>query len=360
MRRFVLPSLSVALLTVAAPQMAHAQSCNVLKSQLSKASKVSTNSKAVKRYSKAIKQQTKMIAKVRGDLQRYKCRSSSNTPACKKLTDAQKRMQTNLNLLDKKRSNLSSGGSKTKIAEIKSKLSASNCYGNNSVLQVKAENLQPRKENGVKIIGTSGGQRLKSKVVTLPNFSKLRGNYRTLCVRTSDGFFFPISSNTSPKSFERDELACRLMCPGTETNLFFHRSIGEESQDMVSYRGQTPYTDQEYAFIYRTKINTNSQAGSCNMSAFYTEMNRREALISGDGEKQLKESQTIATIIPAQKLDPGEDPETISNIEGNLSAQDLDAFVEVNQANKSINANSKRVRLVGPTFLENIENLKLQ
>lgn len=360
MRRFVLPSLSVALLTVAAPQVAHAQSCNVLKAQLAKASKVSTNSKAVKRYSNAIKQQTKMIVKVKGDLQRYKCRSGNNTSECKKLTDAQKRMQANLNKLDKKRSSLPSGGSKAGIAKIKSKLSANDCYGKNSVINVKAKKQPLRKENGVKIIGGSGRRGAKSKVITLPNFSRERGNYRTLCVRTSDGFFFPISSNTSPQSFERDELACRLMCPGTETNLFFHRSIGQESQDMVSYRGQTPYTDQDYAFIYRTRLNTNSQAGSCNMSAFYTEMNRREALISGGGDKQSKENQAIATVVPARKIDPGEDPETISNIEGNLSDRDLDAFVEINQANKLIDADSKSVRVIGPVFLQNNSALNLE
>lgn len=359
MRRFVLPSLSVALLTVAAPQVAHAQSCDILKAQLTKASKVSTNSKSIKRYSNAIKQQTKMIAKVKGDLQRFKC-GPNNTPECKKLTGAQKRMQVNLNRLDKKRASLSSARSRAKIAEIKTKLSANDCYGNNSVVNVKAEIQQTREENGVKIIGTSGGIKTVSKIVTLPNFSRRHGNYRTLCVRTSDGFFFPISSNTSPASFERDELACRLMCPGTETNLFFHRSIGEESQDMVSYRGQTPYTDQEYAFIYRTKVNTNSQVGSCNMGAFHAEMNRREALLAGDGNDQSKEKSSIATVIPAQKFDPGEDPETISNIEGNLNDQDLDAFVEVNQVNKSIDAGSKSVRIVGPTFLENKDDLNLQ
>lgn len=360
MRQFVLPSLSVVILTIVAPQVAHAQSCNTLKAQLAKASKVSTNSKAIKRYSNAIKQQTKMIAKVKGDLKRYKCSSDKNTSACKKLTDAQKRMQTNLNQLDKKRSGLSSSGSKVKIAKIKEKLSASNCFENNSVINVNGERQTSKEENGVKILGKTGGQRSKSKVVTLPNFSKARGNYRTMCVRTCDGFFFPISSNTSSQSFERDELACKLMCPGTQTNLFFHRSNVEESQDMVSYRGQIPYTDQEYAFIYRTKAPSSSQACSCNMGAFYAEMNRREALLTNDGGKLPKSATNITSVVPAIKLDPGEDPETLSNIEGNLSDQDLDAFVEINQAEKSKDADDKNVRLVGPIFLQNNKNLNLQ
>lgn len=360
MRCLVLPSLSVALFAIAAPQVAYAQSCDVLNAQLTKASKVSTNSKSVKRYSNAIKQQTKMIAKVRGDLQRFKCNSGNNETACKKLTSAQKRMQANLNQLSKKRAGLSSGGSKAQIARIKSKLSAGNCYGNNSVIKVNLEKQEPKKQNGVNIVGKSGGGKLKSRVVTLPNFSRKRGNYRTLCVRTSDGFFFPISSNTSPESFERDELACRLMCPGTETNLFYHRSIGEESHDMVSYRGQTLYTDQEYAFIYRTTINTNSQAGSCNMRAFHAEMSRREALLNGTGKTLPKDANKIASVVPAMKLDPGEDPETLSNIEGNLSDNDLDAFVEVNQTEQSAGSARKNIRVVGPIFLQNSEDLNLR
>jgi hypothetical protein len=360
MRRFILPSLSVAMLTIVAPQGAHAQSCEVLKAQLTKASKVGTNSKAVKRYSNAIKQQTKMIAKVKGDLQRYKCSSGNNAAACKKLTDAQKRMQANLNQLDKKRSNLSSGKSKARIARIKSKLSANNCYGNSSVINVNAQKQPHREENGVKIIGKSGGHRLKSKVVTLSNSSRKPGNYRTMCVRTCDGFFFPISSNTSPQSFERDELACKLMCPGTETNLFFHRSYDEESQDMISYRDQTPYADKEYAFIYRTKAPGSTQTCSCNMAAFYAEMNRREALLNGNGEKSSKEIENITSVIPATKQDPGEDPETISNLEGNLNDQDLDAFVAVNQDTNPAQSDSKNIRIVGPVFLQNTDAVNLK
>lgn len=360
MRRLLLPSLSAAVLSIVAPQVAQAQSCNILKAQLAKATKTSTNSKSVKRYSTAIKQQTKMIAKVKGDLQRYKCRTDATSPACKKLTDAQKRMQANLRQLNNKRSKLSSGGSKAKIEMIKTKLSESNCYQSNSVTKVKAVKQLPKTEAGVKFIDKSGGRKPASKVVTLPNYSKQRGNYRTMCVRTCDGFFFPISSNTSPQSFERDELACKLMCPGTETNLFFHRSNTQESQDMISYRDQTPYTDQEYAFVFRTKAPNSSQACSCNMSAFYAEMNRREALLAGKNSKTSKGSDAHASIIPATKLDPGEDPETLSNLEGNLNDQDLDAFVEINHSEKSIDADRKNIRVVGPVFLQNDDELHLQ
>src|SRR5207247_7083255 len=48
-----------------------------------------------------------------------------------------------------------------------------------------------------------------------PN-APLAGTYRTLCVRTCDGYYFPISYSTVPGKFADDEQLCRRMCPATE------------------------------------------------------------------------------------------------------------------------------------------------
>jgi Protein of unknown function (DUF2865) len=37
--------------------------------------------------------------------------------------------------------------------------------------------------------------------------------YRTLCVRTCDGYYFPISYSTQPSRFPDDERTCQAMCP---------------------------------------------------------------------------------------------------------------------------------------------------
>jgi hypothetical protein len=80
------------------------------------------------------------------------------------------------------------------------------------------------------------------------------GNYRTLCVRspaTASSSRSPPSA--APSDFARDERTCQMMCPGTQTALYFHLCLqGQESEDMVSARTRAAlYGDAENAFAYR-------------------------------------------------------------------------------------------------------------
>jgi hypothetical protein len=77
--------------------------------------------------------------------------------------------------------------------------------------------------------------------------------YRTLCVRTCDGFYFPISYSTSPGHFAEDEQACHQQCPATEATLYSHRNPGEEVSQAVSSNGRL-YKDLPNAFRYRKEI----------------------------------------------------------------------------------------------------------
>src|SRR5205814_1311662 len=52
--------------------------------------------------------------------------------------------------------------------------------------------------------------------------------YRTLCVRASDGYYFPISFSTTPDHFNADAVTCQSMCPGSAVSLFVHHNPGEE------------------------------------------------------------------------------------------------------------------------------------
>jgi hypothetical protein len=74
--------------------------------------------------------------------------------------------------------------------------------------------------------------------------------YRTLCVRTCDGFYFPISYATVPSRFADDERACQRMCPAAEVMLFSHRNPGEDVSQAVSTSGRR-YTELPAAFHYR-------------------------------------------------------------------------------------------------------------
>jgi Protein of unknown function (DUF2865) len=80
------------------------------------------------------------------------------------------------------------------------------------------------------------------------------GTYRTLCVRTCDGYYFPISYSTVPGKFAEDEALCRRLCPATEVALYSHRSPGEDVAGAVAASGKA-YSELPSAFSYRKQFN---------------------------------------------------------------------------------------------------------
>jgi Protein of unknown function (DUF2865) len=79
------------------------------------------------------------------------------------------------------------------------------------------------------------------------------GGYRTLCVRTCDGYYFPISFATSSARFGEDEQTCQRLCPATEAVLYTHRNPGEDVAQAVSSSGGV-YKDLANAFRYRREF----------------------------------------------------------------------------------------------------------
>ena len=80
------------------------------------------------------------------------------------------------------------------------------------------------------------------------------GTFRTVCVRTCDGAYFPISFATMPARFPDDERTCKALCPAAEATLFTYRNPGEDINQAVSINGQ-PYTSSPNAFRYRQEFN---------------------------------------------------------------------------------------------------------
>jgi hypothetical protein len=84
-----------------------------------------------------------------------------------------------------------------------------------------------------------------------PADTSLGTTYRTVCVRTCDGFYFPISFSTTQARLRDDEQICLRSCPGTEVALYSHRNPGEDMQQATSLGG-TLYTQLPNAFKFRT------------------------------------------------------------------------------------------------------------
>ncbi|MFN3657820.1 MAG: DUF2865 domain-containing protein [Pseudolabrys sp.] len=76
------------------------------------------------------------------------------------------------------------------------------------------------------------------------------GTYRTICVRTCDGYYYPISYSTTSDRFRDDEQTCQRMCPASEVQLYTYHNPGEDVQQAVSLNGRL-YTETPTAFAYR-------------------------------------------------------------------------------------------------------------
>jgi hypothetical protein len=99
-----------------------------------------------------------------------------------------------------------------------------------------------------RLFGDNGG----GSVVSTP-LGPMGGTFRTVCVRTCDGFYFPISYSTSPDRFRDDEQSCQRMCPASEVSLYTSHNPGEEMTQAVSLNGR-PYTELPTAFQYRKAV----------------------------------------------------------------------------------------------------------
>lgn len=96
--------------------------------------------------------------------------------------------------------------------------------------------------------GGGGGYR-----ETYPTQVPQTSTYRTVCVRTCDGFFFPVSFTTVPARFGQDDNICRRTCPGAEAMLFSYPNPGGTIEQATSVSGQ-PYTSLPNAFKYQTEF----------------------------------------------------------------------------------------------------------
>ena len=64
------------------------------------------------------------------------------------------------------------------------------------------------------------------------------GTFHTVCVRTCDGYYFPISYSTTPNHFPDDQRACQRECPAAEATLYAFRNPGEGMEQAMSINGQ--------------------------------------------------------------------------------------------------------------------------
>lgn len=84
---------------------------------------------------------------------------------------------------------------------------------------------------------------------------------RTLCVRKTDGFYWPISFSTLVDYVPNDAEQCRSQCPGLDVDLFYYDNPGQEPEQMINQYGE-PYTSLPNAFRFRTDFDTQSKCAT--------------------------------------------------------------------------------------------------
>jgi Protein of unknown function (DUF2865) len=122
------------------------------------------------------------------------------------------------------------------------------------------------------------------------------GNYRTVCVRLCDGYFWPISFSTESDNFDRDKRTCEKSCGGAQTRLFTHENPGQDVEQMVDLKG-VPYTKLRTAFLFRTSYD---QSCKCNAHPWEQASLDRHRIYALEADKR-KGSQTAAAELTRMK-----------------------------------------------------------
>jgi hypothetical protein len=118
---------------------------------------------------------------------------------------------------------------------------------------------QPRQGGLFETLFGPGSRSIFAPSDSSPGWSSPSGSYRTICVRTCDGFFWPVSFSTDQSRFQEDERTCQRSCPAAEVVLYSHRNPGEDASQAVSLSGQL-YSALPNAFKYRQAFD---QSCSC-------------------------------------------------------------------------------------------------
>jgi hypothetical protein len=180
------------------------------------------------------------------------------------------------------------------------------------------------------------------------------GTYRTVCVRSCDGGYFPISFATVPARFPDDDKTCKALCPATEASLYSYRNPGEDMNQAVSINGQ-PYSSSPNAFRFRQEFNPScacKAAGQTWSDALKSIDDKAAAEQQGDiivTEENAKKMSRAPTKQPPAPAKKGSAPAAAAAAPDATPAPDPAA----NNAAVSTGSapDNKPIRSVGPTFI---------
>jgi hypothetical protein len=251
----------------------------------------------IRRYQEAATKQQGELDRVTSQAKRMGCDSSGffslfsgQSAQCGPVNNQIQQMRTNLEQITTSLERLRSGGLG----------GADRDNQRRSVLAALAQNnCGPQYANAARGPGSFlenlfGGNNNNNPAVPGPDLGPQSGTYRTVCVRSCDGAYFPISFATVPARFPDDEKSCKALCPAAEATLYSYRNPGEDMNQAVSINGQS-YSSSPNAFRYRQEFNP-----SCGCKA--AGQTWSEALKSIDDRTTAEQGDIIVTEESAKKM----------------------------------------------------------
>ena len=179
------------------------------------------------------------------------------------------------------------------------------------------------------------------------------GTYRTVCVRSCDGAYFPISFATVPARFPDDERTCKALCPAAEANLYAYRNPGEDMNQAVSISGQ-PYSSSPNAFRFRQEFNPScacKAAGQTWSDALKAIDDKAAAEQQGDiiVTEESAKKMSRAPVKPA--LGPAKKGTTAATTAPDATPAPAPEASSTAAATSGTSSDNKPIRSVGPTFI---------
>ena len=185
------------------------------------------------------------------------------------------------------------------------------------------------------------------------------GTIRTVCVRMTDGYYWPISYATVPDYIPQDAQTCAAECPGQQVDLYYYDNPGQEPEQMVNQQGQA-YTALASAFAYRKQFD---HANACQPQQVFGQITlepagngQSRAMVTYDGEKfplpsRDPRSTATASAAPAKYAEVIDIPlprPRPSSREAAVPAVLPTAEPVLSAPNRTVKVGDKIVRIVGP------------
>lgn len=318
------------------------------------------NSSQYRKFDNAIKKQRTQLGKTKRIAKRGRCTGfgvfNSKSSQCKRVISSIKKMEANLRSLGNQRAKFAprQANTSSKRNQLLRDLKRNRCGSSTASTTRTVKTTKPKRKTlleqvfGVKTYNENG-QRNDNNQQNESQKSPFAGlnTYRTLCVRKTDGYYFPISFSTVKDRFTKDQATCQAMCPTANVELYHHKMPSEDSEDMVNYRTGTPYSKEPFAFAYRKSVDLEQKC------RFATE--NRVQSVELEAEKNGKPSASTRIGTPVFRQDPALSPDDHDIETGYLTMIKSVAYLqkenssEQNSAEQLL-AENRRVRIVGPAF----------